>query len=44
MPDEFKMVDTIKAYKKFYVEDKVKVKNLDWKKLNNKPSWVVQYL
>jgi hypothetical protein len=41
MPDEFKMDDTIKAYKKFYIEDKVKVKNLDWKKLNNKPSWVV---
>ena len=40
MPDEFKLGDTIEAYKKFYIEDKVKVKKLDWKKLDNKPGWV----
>lgn len=41
MPDEFKNSNTVEAYKKFYILDKVKVKNLDWKKLNNRPEWVV---
>ena len=40
MPDTYQKQDTIEAYKTFYIEDKVKVKNLSWKKLNNKPNWV----
>ena len=43
MPEEFKEDNTLKAYKKFYVLDKVGVKRLDWKKLNNRPSWVDIY-
>ena len=41
MPDEFRKEDTIEAYKNFYINDKVKVKQLSWNKLNNKPEWVV---
>jgi len=41
MPEEFRKEDTIEAYKNFYINDKVKVKKLDWKKLNNKPKWVI---
>jgi len=44
MPDEYKDNDTIKAYRKFYVLDKVGVKGLGWRKLNNMPDWTVQYL
>ena len=40
MPEEYKLPDTIEAYKKFYIEDKIGVKGLSWKKLNNKPSWI----
>ena len=40
MPDQYKHKDTVEAYKRFYVFDKVKVKNLSWKKLNNTPDWV----
>lgn len=40
MPDEFKQVDTIQAYRTFYVEDKVKIKKLKWNKINNKPEWI----
>ena len=32
MPDEFKLENVIEAYKNFYINDKVKVKKLDWKK------------
>ena len=41
MPEQYKDIDTIAAYKTFYIEDKVKIKNLSWKKLNNKPNWVI---
>jgi len=44
MPDEYKDNDTIKAYRKFYVLDKVGVKGLGWKKTNNVPNWTIQYL
>jgi len=44
MPDEYKDNDTIKAYRKFYVLDKVGVKGLGWRKLNNMPDWTIQYL
>jgi hypothetical protein len=40
MPEEYKNEDTIKAYKTYYIEDKVKIKNLTWNKLNNKPIWI----
>jgi hypothetical protein len=41
MPEQYRDIDTITAYKTFYIEDKVKIKNLSWKKLNNKPNWVI---
>jgi hypothetical protein len=41
MPDIYKKADTIEAYKDFYIKDKVGIKKLDWKKLNNKPLWVI---
>jgi hypothetical protein len=41
MPEEFRKENTIKAYRKFYIEDKIGVKGLSWKKLNNTPSWTV---
>lgn len=44
MPDQYKNQDTVEAYKTFYIEDKVKVKNLSWKKLNNIPDWAKQRL
>ena len=40
MPDEFKMKDTIEAYKNFYINDKIKIKKLTYNKLNNKPEWI----
>jgi len=40
MPDEYKDSDTIKAYHKFYIEDKVKIKGLSWKKSGDLPSWI----
>ena len=40
MPDEFKLTDVVDSYKNFYINDKIKIKKLDWKKLNNKPKWI----
>jgi hypothetical protein len=40
MPEEYKRHNTVEAYKLFYVFDKVAVKNLGWKKLQNQPDWV----
>jgi hypothetical protein len=40
MPDLYKMQDTIGAYRNFYIEEKVKLKKLSWKKLNNIPDWI----
>jgi hypothetical protein len=40
MPDQFKQQDTIQAYRTFYVQDKVKIKQLKWNKLNNQPTWI----
>jgi len=43
MPDEFRVGSTIEAYRNFYVNDKIKIKGLDWKKQpNKKPLWVKQ--
>lgn len=44
MPEEYKHEDTITAYKTFYAKDKVNVKRLSWKKLNNQPDWVNSYV
>jgi hypothetical protein len=41
MPEEFRKKDTIEAYKNFYINDKIAIKGLDWKKIpNKKPLWV----
>ena len=40
MPDEYKDTDTVKAYRRFYILDKVNIKGLGWKKLDNTPGWV----
>ena len=40
MPDEYKNNDTIEAYKTFYIEDKIKIKKLNYNKLNNTPEWI----
>jgi hypothetical protein len=40
MPEAYKNEDTIKAYKTYYIEDKIKIKKLHWNKLNNKPEWI----
>ena len=40
MDEKFRKEDTVEAYKNFYINDKVKVKQLSWNKLNNKPEWV----
>jgi len=41
MPDVYKNSDAIKAYRKFYILDKVGVKGLKWSKLNNTPEWAL---
>jgi Pyrimidine dimer DNA glycosylase len=40
MPDEYKLPDTVEAYRKFYVEDKIKVKGLKWKNCSELPKWL----
>jgi hypothetical protein len=40
MPEIYKTNNTIESYKKFYIEDKIKIKKLNWNKLNNIPSWI----
>lgn len=40
MPNEYKHEDTVDAYKTFYIEDKIKIKKLNWNKLNNTPEWI----
>ena len=40
MDDIYKMDNTIEAYRNYYINDKVKIKQLNWNKLNNKPEWV----
>lgn len=39
MPEEFKMSDTVSAYRNFYIKDKIAIKKLNWNKLNNPPKW-----
>jgi hypothetical protein len=40
MPVEYKMEDTLAAYRNFYILDKIGVKKLNYNKLNNKPEWI----
>jgi hypothetical protein len=40
MPEEYKNIDTIEAYRTYYIQDKIKIKQLNWNKLNNKPEWI----
>lgn len=40
MPEEYKLPNTVDAYRKFYVEDKIKVKGLKWKKTSCLPQWL----
>lgn len=40
MPEEFKNPDTITAYRKFYIKDKLEVKKLKYAKAKQ-PAWIV---
>jgi hypothetical protein len=44
MPDEYKTDDTIKAYRDFYIKDKLGIKKLNYNKLNNTPKWINESL
>jgi hypothetical protein len=44
MPDEYKMEDTIDAYRNFYIKDKIGIKKLNYNKLNNIPKWISESL
>jgi hypothetical protein len=39
MPEEFKDSNTVFAYRKFYVKDKIAVKNLTYNKCTPAPNW-----
>jgi hypothetical protein len=40
MPDEYKKNNAIEGYKTYYIEDKIKNKQLTYNKLNNIPEWI----
>lgn len=40
MPDQYKLPNVIEAYRKFYIEDKIGIKKLNYNKLNNIPEWI----
>lgn len=42
MPDIYKTDNAVMSYRKFYIEDKIKIKKLNWNKLNNIPLWVLE--
>ena len=44
MPDEYKRVDAIDAYREFYIKDKIGIKKLNYNKLNNTPEWIKESL
>jgi hypothetical protein len=44
MPDEYKKNDAIEGYKTYYIEDKMKIKQLTYNKLNNTPEWIKKSL
>jgi len=44
MPDEYKKSNAIEGYKTYYIEDKIKNKQLTYNKLNNTPEWIKKSL
>ena len=40
IPEQYKRGSAIDGYKTYYIEDKIKIKQLNWNKLNNKPTWI----
>jgi hypothetical protein len=44
MPDEYKKNDTVEGYRTYYIEDKIKIKQLTYNKLNNTPGWITRLL
>jgi hypothetical protein len=44
MPDEYKKDNAIDGYKTYYIEDKIKNKQLTYNKLNNTPEWIKRSL
>jgi hypothetical protein len=44
MPDEYKKANAIEGYKTYYIEDKIKNKQLIYNKLNNTPEWIKKSL
>lgn len=44
MPDEYKKANAIDGYKTYYIEDKIKNKQLTYNKLNNTPEWIKKSL
>ena len=44
MPDKYKKEDTVEGYKTYYIEDKIKNKQLSYNKLNNTPEWIKKSL
>ncbi len=41
MPEEFRKSDVIEGYRNFYINDKIAVKGLGWKKIpDKKPLWI----
>ena len=44
MPDEYKKTNAIDGYKTYYIEDKIKNKQLTYNKLNNTPEWIKKSL
>jgi len=44
MPDEYKKANAIEGYKTYYIEDKIKIKKLNYNKLNNTPEWIKRLL
>ena len=44
MPDEYKKDNAIEGYKTYYIEDKIKNKQLTYNKLNNTPEWIKKSL
>ena len=44
IPDEYKKSNAIEGYKTYYIEDKIKNKQLTYNKLNNTPEWIKKSL
>jgi hypothetical protein len=40
MPNEYKHQDAVKAYREFYIKDKIAIKGLSYKRTKNTPEWL----